>query len=276
MAEDRFRGASGIVTGASRGLGRLLAIALAERGMNLVLAARNEEDLAETAEEVAARGARGVVVGCDVTRKDDLSRLVEEAVEALGPPDLLVNNAGIETVADFREMSLDEIESVMVTNSVAPMWLTRLVVPHMVARKSGHIVNISSIAGKSALPYFAAYASSKHALVGFSWCMRQELKRFGIGVSVICPGFINGTGMADEWALGAKRPALAPKVEPAKVVKAVLSAIDRDRGEVVVGSGLSPLSDVFFALSPELTSSVLRVGGMHDYLAAEARARPAR
>ena len=273
MDKNGSRGSSGIVTGASRGLGQLLAVALAERGMNLTLAARSEAGLAETVAMVARHGVRAVPVRCDVTDKDDLRKLVDAAVDEFGPPDLLVNNAGIEVVADYREMSLEEIESVMVTNSISPMLLTRLVVPHMTKRGSGHIVNISSTAGKIGMPYFAAYASSKHSLVGFSWSLRQELKPLGVGVSVICPGFIDGTGMADEW-VRKKRPGMAPKVSPEKVVKAVLNAIDKDRADVVLGSGLTPVSDVFFALSPDFSSRVLRVSGLHDYFAAEARSRP--
>lgn len=270
---DGLQGTSGIVTGASRGLGRLIALALADKGVNLTLAARNEEGLAETVEAATRRGVRAAPVRCDVTNKDDLRGLVEAAVAEFGPPDLLVNNAGIETVADYRDMSLEEIEAVMVTNSISPMWLSRLVVPHMTKRKSGHIVNISSTAGKVGMPYFAAYASSKHALVGFSWSLRQELKPFGVGVSVICPGFIDGTGMADEW-VRKKRPGMAPKVTPEKVVRAVLKAIEKDKADVVLGSGLTPVSDVLFAISPDLTSRVLRASGLHEYFADEARARP--
>jgi uncharacterized protein len=275
MDKDRFRGATGIVTGASRGLGRLIAIALAERGVNLALAARTEDGLQETVSAVERHGVRALSIRCDVTNKQDLQNLVERAVTELGPPDLLINNAGIEAVADYQEMSLEEIETVMVTNSISPMLLTRLVVPHMAKRKSGHIVNVSSTAGKVGTPYFSTYVASKHALVGFSWSLRQELGRYGIGVSVICPGFIDDTGMADEWALK-KRPAMAPKVKPDKVVRAVIEAIEKNKAELVLAGGLARFADVFFALSPDLSARVMRAGGVDDYFAAEARARPDR
>lgn len=269
-----LRGTSGIVTGASRGLGRLIAVALAERGVNLALAARSEDGIRETLDQVRRFGVDAVPVRCDVTNDDDLQRLVDTTVEELGPPDLLVNNAGVEAVADYRDMPTEEIRNLMTTNAISPMLLSRMVIPHMARRKSGHIVNISSLAGKGGMPYFAAYASSKHALVGFSWCLRQEMSQHGIGVSVICPGFIQGTGMADEWELAEKRPVLVRNVAPEKVVKAVLTAIDKNKAEIVVAPGLSVMSDVFFAIAPDLTSRVLRAGGVHKYFATEARLRP--
>jgi short-subunit dehydrogenase len=270
---DRFRGATGIVTGASRGLGRLIAVALAKRGVNLALAARTAEGLQETVAAVTRHGVRAIPVRCDVRNKDDLHNLVDTTVAELGPPDLLINNAGIESVADYAAMELDEIENVMVTNTISPMLLTRLVVPHMAKRKSGHIVIISSTAGKVGMPYFATYASSKHALVGFSWSLREEFRRYGIGVSVVCPGFIDDTGMADEWALK-KRPRIAPTAKPEKVVRAVVEAIEKNKADVVLASGLGRFSDIFFALSPDLSAWVMRKAGLDDYFAAEAKARP--
>jgi short-subunit dehydrogenase len=271
--KESFRGATGIVTGASRGLGRLVAVALAERGVNLVLAARTEEGLQETMRAVGSHGVRAVSVRCDVTNKADLQNLVDATIAEFGPPDLLINNAGIEAVADLGEMTLEEIENVMVTNAVSPMLLTRLVVPHMAKRKRGHIVNISSTAGKIGMPYFSTYVSSKHALVGFSWSLRQELRQYGIGVSVVCPGFIDETGMADEWALK-KRPPMAPTVKREKVVRSVIQAIERNKADVVLASGLARFGDIFFAISPDLSARVMRAGGMEDYFAAEAKARP--
>ena len=273
MDRDSFRGKTGIVTGASRGLGRLIAVALAERGVNLALAARTEEGLKETMVEVERHGVRAVPIRCDITQRADLENLVAQTVSEFGPPDLLINNAGIEAVADFREIPLDEIEKVMVTNSVSPMLLTRLVVPHMTERGSGHIVNISSTAGKVGMAYFATYVASKHALVGFSWSLRQELRQYGVGVSVVCPGFIDETGMADEWALK-KRPFMAPTIAPEKVVRAVLKAIEKNKADVILGSGLTPVSDISFAVSPDLSAWVMRAGGLDKYFAAEAKARP--
>ena len=273
MDGDSFNGKTGIVTGASRGLGRLVAVALAERGVNLALAARTEEGLKETVAQVERHGVRAVAIRCDVKQRSDLENLVAQTVSELGPPDLLINNAGIEAVADYSEMPLDEIENVMVTNSISPMLLTRLVIPHMAKRKSGHIVNISSTAGKIGMAYFAAYVASKHALVGFSWSLRAELRPLGIGVSVVCPGFINDTGMADEWALK-KRPSMAPQVTPEKTVKAVIAAIEKNKADTVVASGLARVSDVSFAVSPDFSAKIMRAGGMDKYFAAEAKARP--
>lgn len=268
-------GASGLITGASRGLGRLIALALAERGADLVLAARNKADLEETRRAVAERDVRAIAVPCDVTRKEDLENLVEVTVRELGPPNLLINNAGIETVQRFDSMSLHEIEQVLVTNTLSAMWLTRLVIPHMIERKRGHVVNISSHAGKIGMPFFVSYASSKHALVGFSWSLREELRPHGIGVSVVCPSFISDTGMAGGW-VHRSRPALSPDVPPDKVVKAVLRAIERNKADTIVAKGAGPLADVCFAISPDISSRVIRASGVHDYFAKEADSRTSR
>jgi NAD(P)-dependent dehydrogenase (short-subunit alcohol dehydrogenase family) len=132
---------------------------------------------------------------------------------------VLVNNAGIERYTDFHSYDLDMIEKIIRVNVVAAEVLTRLVVPGMIDRARGHIVNISSVAGKSAVPYNAVYSSSKHALVGFSWSLREELKPYGIGVSVVCPGFVREAGMFADWSGGTEPPGMTRSVSPERVRK---------------------------------------------------------
>ena len=266
-----LRSGVAIVTGASRGIGTYLAEALARRGLDLALAARSAEGLEKTAEAVRRIGARAITVPTDVMKTADLENLVRRASDELGPVDLLINNAGIERYTFFEDSEIDSIEAIMRTNVIAPQILTRLVIPGMVDRRRGHIVNISSVAGKTAVPFNIIYSSSKHALVGFSWSLREEMKRHGVGVSVICPGFVSDAGMYHDWSGGTKPPKVAKTVPPEKVAAKTIEAIEKDKAEVVIAGGLLPLADVFAALSPEIPAVIGRKSGSYAYLEKEAR-----
>jgi short-subunit dehydrogenase len=261
----RLNGTVGILTGSSRGIGVYLAEALARRGVRLALAARSKDELNEVAERVQSFGADAIAIPTDVARREDLEALVERTTAELGPPDVLVNNAGIERYADFHSYEVDMIEKIIRVNLVAAEVLTRLVVPGMIDRARGHIVNISSVAGKSAVPYNAVYSSSKHALVGFSWSLRQELKPYGVGVSVVCPGFVRA-GMFADWSGGVEPPGMTRSVSPERVANATVEAIERDKADVVVGSALLRFSDVLHAVSPSLAGWIGRKSGAYRFL----------
>ena len=266
-----LRGSVAILTGASRGIGRYLAEALARRGVDIALAARSAEGLEGTAGSVRRVGARAITVPTDVTKTADLEELVRRAYDELGPVDLLINNAGIERYTFYERSEVDSIEAIMRTNVVAPQILSRFVLPGMVERKRGHIVNISSVAGKTAVPYNVIYSSSKHALVGFSWSLREEMRKHNVGVSVICPGFVSDAGMYHDWSGGTQPPKVAKTVTPDKVVAKTIEAIEKNKAEVVVAGGLLPWADVFAAFSPEIPASIGRKSGSYDYLEKEAR-----
>ena len=261
-----LRGAVGILTGASRGLGVYFAEALARRGVDLALAARSEEDLNETATRVARYGGRVVAIPTDVGRLSDLQHLAEQAEKELGRIDLLVNNAGVEKYANYQEVDLDVIEKTLRVNVWAPEVLTRLVLPGMIDRGHGHIVNIASVAGKTAVPFNAIYSSSKHALVGFSWSLREELKDRGIGVSVLCPGFVAESGMFAHWSGGEQPPSVSGAVSPEKVAQELIRAIEKNKAEIIVAKGLAKIVDVSHAISPEFTTAVARRGGAYNFL----------
>jgi uncharacterized protein len=262
----RLNGTVGIVTGSSRGIGVYLAEALARKGVRLALAARSKDELNDVAGKVQSLGTRAIAVPTDVSQRDDLEHLVEETISELGPPDLLINNAGIERYADFHTYDIDTIERIIRVNVIATEVLTRLVLPGMIDRGRGHIVNISSVAGKSAVPYNVVYASSKHALVGFSWSLRQELKPYGIGVSVVCPGFVAESGMFADWGGGAEPPGLTRSVSPRQVAEATVEAIEHDKGDVVVAPALMRISDVVHAVSPTLAGWIGRKSGAYRFL----------
>jgi short-subunit dehydrogenase len=266
----KLQGTVGILTGASRGIGVHLAEHLAKRGVSLALAARSEENLKEIAERVQALGNEVIVVPTDVTNRNDLAALVKRTNEELGPVDLLVNNAGIEHYDSFARFDPDLIEAIISTNLTGPEILARLVLPGMIERRRGHILNISSLAGKTALPYNTVYTSTKHALVGFSWSLREEVKPFGIGVSVVCPSFVAETGMFANSPHYQDAPWIARPVSPDKVGAASIKAIESDKAEILVAKGLGKMVDVFHALSPAFTTGVSRRTGLYTFLERQA------
>lgn len=185
-----FEGRSIVVTGASSGIGRELAVALARRGAFLTLAARSIEALEETAQACRAAGGRALAVRCDVSRKDDCDALVAAAVAEYGGVDALVNNAGISMWGRFEELSdLSVAERIMQVNYLGALYCTHAALPHLKARR-GLVVAISSLTGKAGVPTRSAYAASKHAMQGFFDSLRIELRDTGVDVLVVSPGFV--------------------------------------------------------------------------------------
>jgi short-subunit dehydrogenase len=259
-----------LLTGASRGLGADMARRFARERARLALAARSMADLERVRADCAAVGAEAVAVAADVGDPVSLRALVEAVESSLGPVDVPVNNAGVEEVLDFERTSLERIEEIIRVNVLGVLWLTRLVVPSMIARRSGHVVNIASIAGLTPIPHNDIYSASKHAVVGFSRALRLELAEHGVGVSVLCPGPVDA-GMFARWT--ERPPAVAGGVVSSRTVaEAVVQAVLRDRGEVVVARGLSRIGDWSFAIAPELAGRLMRRLGALDYLERQARA----
>lgn len=265
-----LRNRVGILTGASRGIGLHLADALARKGVHLALAARSEDELADTVAKVQALGVRAIGVPTDVTKRDDLERLLRRTHDELGPPDLLVNNAGVQKVARFTELDPNDIAWIFETNVVALETLTRLILPGMIKRGRGHICNIASLSGKTAYPYNTVYASSKHAVVGFSWSLREEMRPLGIEVSVVCPAFVSGDGMFARRHPDDDVPRIAKPVTPTEVATKTIEAIEKNKAEVLVANGLGNVVDVFHAISPDFTAMVQRRSGVYGYIEDEA------
>lgn len=243
-----------ILTGASRGLGPFMARALAAEGVHFVLGARSAPELEATAEELRALGRRAIAVTCDVVSADDRKRLVERALAEYGRVDILVNNAGIELTAHFETQPDEEIARVVEVNLTAAMHLARAVLPPMLERKSGHIVNIASLAGKVPVPFSSPYAASKAGLIGFTESFRSEFKKRGVSASVICPGLVSEAGMYKDMQdqSGVKENFLAGTVSPAKVASDVVKAIKRDRPEMLVYRGPGRLVSGLAELTPGL------------------------
>ena len=250
-----LRGANAVLTGASRGIGPYIARALAAKGVNLVLAARSAEQLEDIRRECESRGVRAIAVTTDVTSADDLWLLKETAERELGSVDILVNNAGIEITKSVGDLSQEEIDAILRTNLDAPIRMTKLVLKGMLARRRGAIVNISSMAGKSATPYNAIYSATKHGLNGFTESLDMELEGTGVNAGVVCPGFVSAAGM---WAnTGKAAPRMLREVSPEKVAAAVLKVIRGTPEALVTAGPIRPLL-ALQALAPSLTKPMLK------------------
>jgi short-subunit dehydrogenase len=257
----------GILTGASRGIGVPIARHLASRVEQLVIAARDEAGLAATASLVEAAGARAIPVVVDVSLAADRERLVATA-SALGPIDLLVNNAGIEVAAAVVDQRADDIERQVAVNLLAPIHLTRAVLPAMIARRAGCVVMVSSMSGKSPTPYNAIYTATKHGLNGFTASLRIELADTGVHAGVVCPSFVADAGM---WSdSGVKAPWLMSEVSLQAVVDGVERVIGGAGEVLVTPTPVRPLL-ALGQLFPGLDGPMLRRLGVLDALRDRAR-----
>lgn len=251
-----LRGKNVILTGGSRGLGAVIAGALAERGARLALSARTADDLESVRADLERSGAKVVAVVADVTDEDDRERLVSTAEAELGPTDVLVNNAGMQTILGLADQSEDDVRRQIDLNVTSLLLLTRRVVPGMLERRSGHIVNMGSVVGMAIVPFEAVYSATKHAVKGFTYGLWAELRGTGVDVSLVAPGLVRAKGMfASE--LAAEPPRWTGSASsPERVAAAVVTAIEKERPEVTAMGPLGRVSDLALAVSPRLLQAI--------------------
>ena len=240
-------GRTALVTGASGGLGHAIVRALARRGASVVLTARRTEVLEPLAAETGGRA-----VPCDLADRAAVERLVEAA----GPVDVLVSNAGLPASGAIDSFSIEAIDRALDVNLRAPMVLARLMCEGMAARGGGHIVFVSSLSGKAGTVGTSVYAATKFGLRGFAMGLREDLRPRGVGVSTVFPGFIRDAGLFHDS--GGKLPAYVGTKTPEDVAAAVVSAIERDRSEVVVAPLFLRVGTAFAGLAPEVAAIVQR------------------
>ena len=257
-----------LLTGASRGLGVYIARALAKEQATVVCVSRSQSGLAQTCNAVKAAGGKAIAIPFDVRNTSQLSALVQQAQDIVGPIDVLINNAGIEINGTFANYSLAEIQSIFNTNLLAAMELTRLLRPSMMERGSGRIVNIASLAGKKGVAFNSVYSASKAGLIMWTDAMRQELVGTGVNISVVCPGYVSQTGMTVDTRVSA--PKLAGISTPKSVANAVVKAIKNKTTEVIVNQNpitesLTKLMLAVGQISPTSVDRIYRWFGVVDF-----------
>jgi len=251
-----------LVTGASRGIGPFIARSLAEAGYSLVLTGRSASELEALADDLKAKGTTAVALPADLTVTEDVETLARTAEREVSRVDVLVNNAGGDPQREFDDMTWAENDAIFQLNVIAPMRLTHLLLPGMLERRRGHIVNISSIAGRVGFPYTEAYAAAKDGLMGFTRVLRNDYRSRGVSASVVVLGAIRDAGQGQRIAdqLGMKMPAMG--TSPAKAVgKAVVAAIEKDRAEIVVMPGPGRLIKALMDLLPSMGPAMNQATG---------------
>jgi short-subunit dehydrogenase len=235
-----------LLTGATGGLGRAIAAALAGRGATLILSSRKPEELDQLTESLPGSGHRTVV--SDLAEEGAALALLAEA----GEIDILVANAALPASGRLEDFTAEQIERALRVNLEAPIQMTRELIPAFTARRFGHFVFISSISGIAPTARASLYAATKFGIRGFAFCLRDDLRPSGIGVSVVSPGAIGGAGMfADS---GAAMPSFMGTGTPEQVGAAVVRAIEGNRGEVKVAPLQQRAIARFAANLPEVAS----------------------
>lgn len=229
-----------LITGASNGIGRRLALDLAARGAVVVGCGRSIARLREVLIEVRRTSPRSVMIGCDVGDAEQVRGMITKVLADYGRIDILVNNAGIGMRQPFAEMPVAAVEEIMRTNFLGAVYCARAVLPSMIARGSGHIVNVSSGAGRIGTLNMAGYCASKFALNGWSESLYQELKPLGVKVSIICPGPVRTDFNRDFRESEPKAPPNLMMTSEA-VSQAIIRAIENNKFETIVPRWLALL-----------------------------------
>ncbi|OUJ71930.1 3-ketoacyl-ACP reductase [Hymenobacter crusticola] len=187
---ESLKGKNALVTGAGKGIGRAVALALAAEGANVALLARTESQLTEVADEVRKLGVKAATATADVANMAAVNQAVEQVKQELGPIDILINNAGIGTFGKFLEMEPAEWEQIIQVNLMGVYYTTRAVLPEMIERQTGDIINISSTAGQRGAAVTSAYSASKFGVMGLTESLMQEVRKHNIRVSALTPSTV--------------------------------------------------------------------------------------
>jgi len=183
-------GRKAFVTGASRGIGRVIAVALAQAGADVAIAARGEEGLAATAAEIIGLGRKAFVLPLDVTRQDDVNAAVDEAIRLLGHLDIVVNNAGGSNfIVPFLDMRISGWEKILRLNLDSTIYVCQAAGEHLRSRGSGSVINVSSVAGLAAAPGLTPYGAAKAAVISITRTLAVEWGSSGVRVNALCPGW---------------------------------------------------------------------------------------
>jgi len=236
-----------VVTGASRGLGKAMALTLADAGATVVLVARNREPLEQSAKEIYAKGGRALTAVCDVTNEEQVAAMVEKVIAECGKVDVLVNNAGIAWERPVLELTIEEFRETLNVNVIGTFLVSKAVGRHMVERRQGKVINIGSVDAVVGAPNLVHYCASKGAVVQFTRALAAEWAKYNIQVNCLCPGYfpteINMGRLEDEKVrtkvlsrIPLRRFGRPEELGPS-VVYLASSATDYMTGQVIVLDG---------------------------------------
>ena len=222
-----------LITGASSGIGRETAIKFAKKGAQIILVARRKQKLEELKKELQQFHTSTFVFECDVSNKIQVKKMSQIIIEKFGSIDILVNNAGFAIYGSVKNLTIEDIESQMATNYFGMIYCIKNFLPTMIKKKSGHIVNVASVAASFGLPGIASYCASKFAMLGFSEGLKHELKGTGVGVTVVSPIMVR-TDFFDHPSFE-NMPKYSPtSLSPKTVAQAILQASNSPRLEIIV------------------------------------------
>jgi short-subunit dehydrogenase len=241
-------GRKALLTGATGGLGRAMAEALAQRGARLTLSARNREALEAMAAELPGSGHS--VLPADLAEAGAAERLAAEAADT----EILIANAGLPAAGRLDDFSAAQVQRALRVNLEAPMLMARALYPRMVDAAAGHLVFVSSLSGKAASPRSSIYNATKFGLRGFAFGLRADLAPTGVGVSVVSPGFIREAGMFAD--AGSKPPPGMGTGKPEQVGAAVVKAVEHNKAELTVAPIPQRVAAHFALVSPSISARV--------------------
>ena len=247
-----------LITGASSGIGKETAIEFAKLGANIILVARRKDKLVDIENELKKFHVSAFVYPCDVSKKDQVKEMSKTVLEKFDSVDILVNNAGFAIYGSVFDLSINDIESQMETNYFGMIYCIKNFLPSMLKKKSGHIVNVASVAASFGLPGIASYCASKFAMLGFSEGLKHELQGSGVGITVVSPIMVR-TNFFDHPSFE-KMPKYSPtSLDPKTVAKSIIKAANSSRLEIVVPSfvrGAIWMKNIFpFLINPILGKS---------------------
>lgn len=233
-----IRGKTALVTGAASGIGRAIALRLAEEGATLLLVDIDATGLEETATLAREKDGQVLTRRCNMAEPREVSAIVQEALSRWNGVDILVNNAGITYYGKVERMAAEHWDTLMRVNLLSHIQFTRELLPSLLEREEAHVLNVCSVLGLVGMPKVAAYCASKFGMVGFSEALRNELGRYGLGVTALCPGFVR-TNLFTNAPLEKsveehKTPPRIITTTPERVANAAIKAIYRNRRLVVI------------------------------------------
>jgi short-subunit dehydrogenase len=259
-----------LITGASQGIGKSTALLFAKNGYDLIITARNKDQLDSTAEQIKSYGRQVLAIATDVSDRSAVEELVKLGIEQFSTIDVLINNAGICMSAPMAETSIEDWEKIINVNLWGYIYTIKALLPHFIARKQGNIINVGSFGGKVPLPKMTAYCTSKYAITGLTETLRLELQPQGIHVSGIHPSVTNsdfleraifkdGALQEEQNRRQAMEKMLASPLasQPEDVAQAIWDAVKHPQAEVIVGSAKIP--SFLHRLFPSVTQGILQL-----------------